>query len=50
MDYDTALNILKGYENEEKYEHCAAMWDALQMHAGATLNCRIGNIYYDDER
>jgi hypothetical protein len=50
MDYDTALNILKGYENEEKYEHCAAMWDALQMHAGATLNCRIGNIYYNDER
>ena len=48
MDYDTALNILKGYEDQEKYEHCAAMWEALQMHSGATLNCKIGNIYYEE--
>jgi len=49
MDYDVALDMIKGYEEQELYEVCAGMMQALEMHAGATLNCRISNIYYHEE-
>lgn len=44
MDYDTALDMIKNYESQELYEVCAGMMQALEMHAGTDLNCRIGNI------
>ena len=49
MDYDVALTMIKDYEAQELYEVCAGMMQALEMHAGATLNCRISNIYYNEE-
>ena len=49
MDYDAALEMIKGYEAQELYEVCDGMMQALEMHAGATLNCRIGNIYYEGQ-
>jgi hypothetical protein len=49
MDYDECLNMIRSYEEQELYEVCAGMMTALEMHAGATLNCRISNIYYHEE-
>ena len=49
MDYDVALDMIKDYEDQELYEVCAGMMQALVMHSGATLNCRISNIYYNEE-
>lgn len=49
MDYDAALEMIKDYEAQELYEVCDGMMQALEMHAGATLNCRIGNIYYEGQ-
>ena len=49
MDYDTALEMIKEYEIKEWYEVCQGMMEALELHSGATLNCRIGNIYYHEE-
>ena len=49
MDYDECLKMIKDYEAQELYEVCAGMMQALEMHAGATLNCRISNIYYHEE-
>ena len=49
MDYDECLKMIKSYEEQGLYEVCAGMMKALEMHAGATLNCRISNIYYHEE-
>ena len=49
MDYDAALEMIKDYEAQELYEVCAGMMQALEMHAGATLNCKISNIYYEGQ-
>ena len=49
MDYDVALTMIQDYEAKELYEVCAGMMQALEMHAGATLNCKISNIYYYEE-
>lgn len=49
MDYDVALKMIQDYEEQELYEVCEGMKQALEMHAGATLNCKISNIYYYEE-
>lgn len=46
MTVDDCLEMIKDYEAKEWYEVCHGMMTALEMHSGATLNCRISNIYY----
>lgn len=48
MSYDEALNLVKSYEQDEQYEACQGIMEALELHAGAsTPNCRVNNIYYE---
>lgn len=48
MSYDECLSMISNYEKQELYEVCAGMMQALEMHAGTTLNCSIGNIYSEE--
>jgi hypothetical protein len=48
MSYDEALDLVKGYEQDEQYEACQGIMEALELHAGASSpNCRVNNIYYE---
>jgi hypothetical protein len=48
MSYDEALDLVRGYEQDEQYEACQGIMEALELHAGASLsNCRVSNIYYE---
>lgn len=49
MDYDVAIDMIKSYEDQELYEVCEGMMQALYLHAGAKLNCKIGNIYSNED-